>query len=266
VQDFSDITKKRPEKSLTKYIKRRAGRSKQTGQITTRHRGGGAKRLYRIVDFKRTRYDEPAKVTAIEYDPFRNARIMLVEYKDGKKAYYLAPIGVKVDDVVVSSQKLVEIKPGNRMPLENIPVGTFVYNIEFQPGGGGKLVRGAGTGALMMGVEGKYAQLKLPSGERRLVLKKSSGTIGQVSNPDYRLINWGKAGRRRHLGWRPTVRGKAMNPVDHPHGGGEGAQPIGLKKGPKTKWGKKAMGVKTRKKKKASTKLIVADRRAKKRK
>ncbi len=266
VQDFSDITKKRPEKSLTKFIKRSAGRSKQTGRITTRHKGGGAKRLYRIVDFKRQRFDMSATVEHIEYDPYRNARIMLVKYDDGQKAYFLAPAGIKQGDVVVSSLKRVELDRGNRMPLEKITVGTTVYNVEFQPRGGGKLVRGAGNAATLMSVEGKYAQLKLPSGERRLVPRKSMASIGQVSNADYRLINWGKAGRMRHRGIRPTVRGKAMNPVDHPHGGGEGSQPIGLKKGPKTKWGKQAYGVKTRKKGKKSDKLIVADRRVKKRK
>jgi len=263
VQDFSDITKKKPEKSLTKRLKSHAGRN-NTGKITVRHRGGGVKKLYRMVDFKRRRYDDIGEVTAIEYDPNRNARIILVQYADGTKSYMLAPQGIAVGDKIVSSQSAVEAKPGNRMRLQDIPVGLFVYNVEMSPGVGGQIVRGAGTGAQLQTLEGKFAQLKLPSGEVRLVKKECSATVGRVSNPEYNLVRWGKAGRRRMLGWRPIVKGKNMNPVDHPHGGGEGHAPIGLKGGPKTKWGKKAMGVKTRSKKKASNKMILRRRKKKK--
>jgi large subunit ribosomal protein L2 len=264
VQDFSDITKKRPEKSLTMMISKKSGRN-NTGKITVRHRGGGVKRLYRVVDFKRTKYDVPARVTAIEYDPNRGPRIALVEYSDGEKAYFLAAEGMKVGDTAVSSEKKIEAKVGNRMPLKDIPTGMFVYNVEMTPGKGGQIVRGAGTGAQLQVVEGKYAQLKLPSGEVRLILKEGMATIGQIGNPDVRLVRLGKAGRMRKRGIRPTVKGKNMNPVDHPHGGGEGHSPIGLKSGPKTKWGKKAMGVKTRERGKKSDKMIL-QRRKKKRK
>ncbi len=262
VQDFSDITKKRPEKSLTKRLKSRSGRN-NTGKITVRHRGGGVKKLYRIIDFKRLRFDEVAEVIAIEYDPNRGARIALVKYENGSKAYYLAGKGMKVGDKVVSSKNKIEAAPGNRMPLEHIPVGLFVYNVELSVGNGGQIIRGAGTGAQYQTLEGKYAQLKLPSGEVRLVPKGCLATIGTVSNPEYNLIRWGKAGRRRYLGWRPIVKGKNMNPVDHPHGGGEGHSPIGLKGGPKTPWGKKAMGLKTRKKGKPSDALILRRRKKK---
>ncbi len=264
VQDFSDVTKKRPEKSLVERLKRHSGRN-NTGKIMVRHRGGGAKKLYRIIDFKRYAFDKQAEVIAIEYDPNRGPRIALIQYEDGKKSYILAAAGMKVGDKVLSSDKKIEAVVGNRMPLEHIPTGLFVYNLEITPGKGGQMVRGAGNGAQLQVVEGKFAQLKLPSGEVRLVKKENLATIGKVSNSDYKLVRLGKAGRRRHMGWRPTVRGKAMNPVDHPHGGGEGAQPIGLKGGPKTPWGKKALGVKTRKKGKSSNKFIVSPRKKKKR-
>lgn len=263
VQDFSDITKKRPEKSLTKVLKKHSGRN-NTGKITIRHRGGGVKRLYRMVDFKRFTFDAPATVAAIEYDPNRGARIALMKYEDGTKAYYLAGKGQKVGDVILSSQKKIEAIPGNRMPLEHIPVGLFVYNVELSPMAGGSIVRGAGTGAQLQTVEGKFAQLKLPSGEVRLVPKTCLATVGTVSNPEYNLVRLGKAGRKRKKGWRPTVKGRAMNPVDHPHGGGEGRTSTGLKGGPKTPWGKKAMGVKTRKKNKPSSSLILRRRKGRK--
>ncbi len=263
VQDFSDITKKRPEKSLTKVLKKHSGRN-NTGQITVRHRGGGVKRLYRMVDFKRFSFDLPATVQSVEYDPNRGARIVLVQFEDKQKAYYVAGRGQKVGDVIMSSKNKIEAIPGNRMPLEHIPVGLFVYNVELSPMAGGSIVRGAGTSAQLQVIEGKYAQLKLPSGEVRLVPKTCLGTIGTVSNPEFNLVRLGKAGRRRKLGWRPIVKGRAMNPVDHPHGGGEGRTSTGLKGGPKTPWGKKAMGVRTRNKKKVSSKFILRRRKAKK--
>ncbi len=276
VLDSSDITKKKPEKSLTKRLKKYSGRNK-SGKITVRHRGGGARKIYRQVDFKRLKFDVPAIVEAIEYDPNRNARIALIKYesvisdqtsgnkkqKYDEKSYILAAYGMKVGDRVISSDKKIEIKMGNHMPLEFIPQSTMVYNVELEPGKGGKLARGAGTGIVLQNVEGKYAQLKMPSGEIRLVPKKCLATIGQVSNPEYKLIRIGKAGRKRHMGIRPTVRGKAMNPVDHPHGGGEGHTPIGLKY-PKTKWGKPALGVKTRRKT-WTDKLIIKRRKKRKR-
>ncbi|MCD4705589.1 50S ribosomal protein L2 [bacterium] len=262
VQDFSDITKKNPEKSLTVIKKRSGGRNNQ-GKITVRHRGGGAKRYIRIIDFKQNRFDDVATVSAIEYDPNRGSRLALIKYEDNEKKYIIAPIGMKVGDKIVSSKKEdIEIKSGNRTLLKNIPSGMGVYNIELVPGKGGQIARGAGTIVKLMAVEGKYAQLKMPSGEIRLVPKDCMATIGQASNPDYRLIRWGKAGRMRHKGIRPTVRGKVMNPVDHPHGGGEGNQPIGLKH-PKTPWGKPALGVKTRNKKKSSNSLIIKRRKTK---
>jgi large subunit ribosomal protein L2 len=257
VDAFDDITKNEPEKSLIAVKKKKSGRA--GGKITTRHRGGGAKKYLRLVDFKRDKFDAPCKVVAIEYDPNRTARIALLQYADGEKRYIIAPFGLKVGDEIVSSKTQVEIKAGNRMPLEAIPVGTIVHNIELQPGMGGILVRGAGLGAQLLAVEGAYAQLKLPSKEVRLVKKECAATIGEIGAKDRRLIRWGKAGRMRHRGWRPTVRGKAMNPVDHPHGGGEGLSPIGLKY-PKTKWGKHALGVKTRKPNKWSDKFIVEHR------
>lgn len=263
VQNFSDITKKRPERGLTTRLKKHAGRN-NTGKITVRHRGGGAKRLYRKVDFKRQNFDVQGEVIAVEYDPNRGARILLVQYSDGSKAYILAYAGAKVGDTVVSTKEAIDAVPGTRMPLEHIPTGMSIYNVELQPGKGGQMVRGAGLGAQLQAIEGKYAQIKLPSGEMRLVLKNCLATVGQVGNSDYRLVRLGKAGRKRHLGWKPTVKGKNMNPVDHPHGGGEGHSPIGHKGGPKTPWGKKALGVKTRKRKKWTNKLIVQRRKRKK--
>ena len=259
VQDFSDITKKSPERSLIKRIQPKSGRT-NTGNITVRHRGGGEKQLYRIVDFSQNVYDVPAVVKAIEYDPYRGPRIALIEYQDGVKAYILAPLGFKVGDTVVSSKGLIEAKVGARMPLKYIPVGMFVHNIELSSGQGGKIVRGAGVGAQFQTLEGGRAQLKLPSGEVRMVSEACRASVGQVGNVDYKLVRIGKAGRKRHMGWRPTVRGKAMNPVDHPHGGGEGHNPIGLKGGPKTPWGRLAMGVKTRKPNRPSDKLIIKRR------
>ena len=261
--DFSDITKKKPEKKLIKIKKRKGGRNVQ-GKITVRHRGGGAKRYIRIIDFKRGKYDIPAKVASIEYDPNRGARVALLNYADGEKRYIIAPSGLKVGDKIVSSKKQIGIEKGNAMPIKYIPAGMAVYNVELEPGRGGKIARGAGNTVYVMGVEDKYAQLKMPSGEIRLVKKECLCTIGQVSNPDKRLIKLGKAGRKRHMGVRPTVRGTAMNVVDHPHGGGEGKQSIGLKH-PKTPWGKPALGVKTRKKGKRSDKLIMQRRKKKRR-
>jgi large subunit ribosomal protein L2 len=258
VDAFSDITKTAPERKLTVAKKRRSGRNNQ-GKITVRHRGGGAKRRIRIVDFRMDKLDVPAKVASIEYDPGRGARVALLNYRDGEKRYIVAPQGLTVGEEIVSSKELVEIKPGNRMPLEKIPVGVQVHNIELTPGSGGIVARGAGLGAQYMALEGDFAQLKLPSGEVRRFSKNCMATVGAVGNPDHRLIRWGKAGRVRHLGRRPEVRGKVMNPVDHPHGGGEGKHPIGLKH-PKTPWGKPALGVKTRNAKKASWKLIVKRR------
>jgi large subunit ribosomal protein L2 len=258
VIDYSVLTKIRPVKKLLKIKKKTGGRS-NTGKITVRHRGGGTKRFIRIVDFKRDRFDQMAKVIALEYDPNRSAFLARIQYPSGELSYILAPGELQVNDTVVSSQKRREIKPGNRYPLAEIPVGSFVYNIELTPGKGGQLVRSGGGSAQLMSPEGPYAQLKLPSAEIRLVSKESMASIGELSNPDHRHIRYGKAGRKRHLGIRPTVRGKAMNPVDHPHGGGEGNQPIGLKK-PKTPWGKAALGVKTRKKYKTSNNLIIQRR------
>ncbi len=256
VDSFEDVTKFEPEKKLTIAKKQMAGRSH--GKIAVRHRGGGAKRRIRVVDFRRDKYDVPAKVTAIEYDPGRGARLALLQYADGEKRYMVAPLGLKVGATVISSQQKGDVQDGNRFRLENIPVGMNVHDVEIQAGKGGQLVRGAGVGAQLMAVEGSFATLKLPSGEMRQVPKECMATIGQVSNPDRRLIRWGKAGRTRHRGIRPTVRGKAMNPVDHPHGGGEGRNSIGLKH-PKTPQGKPALGVKTRRKK-ASDQLIIQRR------
>lgn len=256
VDTFEDITKTTPEKSLTSLRKKHAGRS--GGKITVRHRGGGARRRVREIDFKRDKFDVPAKVAAIEYDPNRGARIALLNYFDGEKRYMLAPVGLKVGQVITSSHIRGDIQIGNRYKLEHIPIGTQICSVELQPGKGGQLARGAGAGVQLMAIEGAHATLKLPSGEVRLVLKQCMATVGQVSNPDYRLIRWGKAGRTRHRGIKPTVRGKAMNPVDHPHGGGEGANSIGLKN-PKTPSGKPALGVKTRRRQ-ASDRLIVKRR------
>jgi large subunit ribosomal protein L2 len=264
VQDFSDITKTKPEKSLTTFIKEKAGRNNQ-GRITIRHRGSGVKRLYRLVDFRQNRYDIEAEVLAIEYDPNRSCRIALIQYTDSKKSYIIAPDGLKVGDKILSSKNKQEPKVGFRMPLEHVPSGMSVYNVELEPGKGGQLGRGAGTNIQLMVIEGEYAQLKLPSSEIRLVKKECLASVGQVSNSDWKLIRWGKAGRRRMRGFRPTVKGKNMNPVDHPHGGGEGHSPIGMRKGPKTKWGKPALGVKTRKPR-PSDKFILQRRKSKKRK
>lgn len=256
--DFSDITKRTPEKSLLIIKKGRGGRNSQ-GKITVRHRGGGAKRYVRIIDFKRDKFGVPGKVATIEYDPNRGARIALINYFDGEKRYIVAPVALEVGAKILSSREQVEVAAGNAMPIKYIPAGVMVYNVELEPGQGGKLARGAGTGVQVMGVEGNFAQIKLPSGEVRLIKKDCLCTIGQTSNPDLTHIKIGKAGRKRLMGIRPTVRGKAMNPVDHPHGGGEGNQPIGLKH-PKTKWGKPALGVKTRKRKKKSSRLIIQRR------
>jgi len=260
--DFKDVTKKTPEKSLIKIKKKTGGRNSQ-GKITIRHRGGGAKRYVRIIDFKRDKYDVPAKVASIEYDPNRGARIALLNYVDGEKRYIIAPVDLRVGKEIKSSKEQIEITRGNAMPIKYIPAGVEVYNVELEPGRGGKIARGAGNQVQVMGIEGKYAQIKLPSGEIRLIKKDCLCTIGKVSNPDKRLMKVGNAGRKRHMGIRPTVRGTAMNPVDHPHGGGEGKQSIGLKH-PKTPWGKPALGVKTRKNGKQTDKLIIK-RRGKKR-
>lgn len=254
VDTFEDITKFEPEKSLITKPTRRNGRSH--GTITVRHRGGGNRRYYRLVDFKQVKLDIPAEVLAIEYDPNRGARIALIKYEDGTKSYILAPLNIKVGDKVVSSKNKIEASLGNRMPLEFIPIGFVVHNVELQPGKGGQMVRGAGAGSQLLAVEGDFASLKMPSGEVRHFIKNCRASIGQLSNPDHNLIRWGKAGRMRHLGWRPEVRGKAMNPIDHPHGGGEGHNPIGMRR-PETPWGKPALGMKTRKKNKWTNKLII---------
>lgn len=264
VMSSVDLTKKSPEKSLLQSRKNMAGRN-SSGRITVRHQGGGSNKKVRIVDFKRDKFDVPGKVVAIEYDPGRNARLALVNYNDGEKRYIIAPVDLKVGSVVMSSKNKIEFQVGNTMPLMHIPTGMFVYNIELKPGKGGKIARSAGNSVSLMGFDKGYAQLKMPSGEIRLVEETCLGTIGSVSNPDFKNIRWGKAGRMRHRGIRPSVRGKVMNPVDHPHGGGEGVNPIGMKH-PKTPWGKPAMGVKTRKSKKAGDKLILVRRPSKKKK
>lgn len=258
VNAFAEITASKPLKSLTRSVRRTNGRNNQ-GKITIRHRGGAAKRLYREIDFKQTQMEIPAKVQSIEYDPNRTAWIALIAYRNGLKSYILAPQGISVGDTIITSASRVDINPGNRMPLDKIPVGTMVHNIELNPGQGGMIVRSAGGSAQLVAVEGKFAMLRLPSKEVRKVPKHAMASIGMVSNPDHRLVRLGKAGRMRLFGWRPRVRGKAMNPVDHPHGGGEGHNPIGMKH-PKTPWGKPALGVKTRKNKKHSTRLIVSRR------
>ena len=255
--DFSEITKSTPEKSLTVSKNSKAGRNAQ-GKITVRHRGGGAKRKYRIIDFKRYKDGIPATVKSIEYDPNRTANIALICYADGQKAYIIAPNGLQVGAVLMNGPE-AEIKLGNCLPLAQIPVGTMVHNVELHPGKGGQLVRSAGNAAQLMAKEGKYATLRLPSGEMRLVPIQARATVGQVGNIDHELINLGKAGRKRHMGIRPTVRGSVMNPNDHPHGGGEGRAPIG-RSGPMTPWGKPALGYKTRKKNKHSNKMIVRRR------
>lgn len=259
VDSFSDITKKNPEKSLVTILRPQSGRNNQ-GVITVRHKRGGAKKLYRLVDFNQEKFDIPAEVLAIEYDPNRGPRIALIKYADGVKSYILSPEGLKVGDKVISSKNLVEAKPGNRMVMSQIPIGLFVYNIEVTPGKGGQLVRGAGLSAQFIGIEGDYALIKLPSGEVRKVRKEGMASIGMLSNADRRLIRWGKAGRMYHRGIKPRVKGKNMNPVDHPHGGGEGHSPIGQKRGPRTVYGKAALGVKTRKPGKWSDKFIIKKR------
>ena len=251
---FEELTKKKPEKSLLAVNKKSGGRNAQ-GKITVRHVGGGNRRKYRIIDFKRNKDNVPAVVTAIEYDPKRSAYIALLTYAEGEKRYILAPIGLNVGDKVMSGQE-VEIKVGNTLPLNNIPVGSVIHNIEMQPGKGGQIARSAGISARLMAKEGKYATIKMPSGEMRLILLTCRATLGQVGNIDHENLSLGKAGRKRHLGVRPTVRGVVMNPNDHPHGGGEGKSPVG-RPGPVTPWGKPAMGYKTRDKKKSSNKLII---------
>ena len=255
--DFSEITKTAPEKSLVVSLSKNSGRNNQ-GKITVRHRGGGNRRKYRLVDFKRKKDGIAAKVIGIEYDPNRTANIALICYADGEKAYILAPAGLKVGMKVMSGAE-AEVRPGNCLPLSAIPVGTMVHNIELYPGKGGQLVRSAGNGAQVMAKEGKYATLRLPSGEMRMVPINCRATIGVVGNGEHNLINIGKAGRKRLMGIRPTVRGSVMNPNDHPHGGGEGKTGIG-RPGPCTPWGKPALGLKTRKKNKQSNKLIVRRR------
>ena len=253
---YEELTKKRPEKSLTVSLKRTGGRNNQ-GRITTRHRGGGEKRLLRIIDFKRDKNGIPGRVAAIEYDPNRSARIALISYSDGDKRYILCPAGLKVGETVQAGQG-AEIKAGNAMSLRFIPTGTLVHNVELQLGRGGQVVRSAGTGAQLMAKEGTYSLLRLPSGEMRRVLSECIATIGTVGNPEHNILKLGKAGRSRHVGRRPTVRGSAMNPRDHPHGGGEGKAPIGMP-GPKTPWGKPALGYRTRNNK-ATDKYIVRRR------
>ena len=255
--DFSEITKTTPEKSLTVSLKKNAGRNNQ-GKITVRHRGGGNRRKYRLIDFKRNKDGIPATVVSIEYDPNRTANIALVSYADGAKAYILAPDGLKVGQKIMNGPE-AEVRLGNCLPLEKIPVGTVIHNIELHPGKGGQMVRSAGNGAQLMAKEGKYATLRLPSGEMRMVPIICRATVGVVGNGDHNLINIGKAGRKRNMGIRPTVRGSVMNPNDHPHGGGEGKTGIG-RPGPSTPWGKPALGLKTRKKNKQSNKLIVRRR------
>ena len=260
VSTFEEITKTKPERSLTTSLRKNAGRNSY-GRITVRHQGGGSRRKYRIIDFKRRKDNVPAVVIAIEYDPNRTANIALIEYEDGEKAYILAPIGLKVNDKVMSGEK-ADIKPGNALPISCIPVGTMIHCIELKPGKGAQMVRSAGNAAQLMAREDKYAHVRLPSGEMRLVRVDCKATIGQVGNTDHENIKLGKAGKSRWLGKRPEVRGSVMNPNDHPHGGGEGKSPVG-RPGPVTPWGKPALGYKTRNKKKASNKFIVKRRNSK---
>jgi large subunit ribosomal protein L2 len=253
------LSKKEPEKKLVFFQFKRQGRSKSSGRITVRHKGGGHKKLYRIIDFKRDKFGVPAKVVSIEYDPNRNCFISLIVYRDGAKSYILSPEGIKIGDEVVSGEN-VPLRVGNRLLLKNIPVGTMIHDVELLPSSGGILVRSAGSSAQVMAVEGGYAQIKMPSGEIRMLKETCYATVGQLSNSEYNAQIFSKAGRSRWLGIRPTVRGSAMNPVDHPHGGGEGRAPIGLRRGPKTPWGKQARGVKTRRKKKWSSRFILQRR------
>ena len=254
VTDYSVLSKVEPERSLLEPMKKSAGRN-NLGRITVRHHGGGNRTKYRVIDFKRDKVDMPAVVKTLEYDPNRSAHIALVQYEDGEKRYIVAPEGLKVDDTVMSVEG-ADIKPGNCLPFANIPVGTIIHNIELYPGKGAQLVRSAGNMAQLMAKEGKYALVRLPSGEMRNVPVNCIATIGQVGNVDHENVNIGKAGRKRHMGWRPTVRGSVMNPCDHPHGGGEGKSPVG-RPGPVTPWGKPAMGYKTRKHHARSDKFIV---------
>ena len=253
---FDEITKDKPEKSLLMPLKKRAGRNNR-GKITVRHRGGGAKRRLRVIDFKRDKVDIPGRVAAIEYDPNRSARIALIFYVDGEKRYILAPLGLGVGDTVMSGSN-AEIKPGNALPMKSMPTGTQIHNIELQKGKGGQMVRSAGAAAQLMVKEGEYALVRLPSGEIRRIRSECVATIGQIGNVEHQNISLGKAGRKRLMGWRPTVRGSAMSPRDHPHGGGEGRSPVGMP-GPKTPWGKPALGYRTRKPK-ASDRMIVKRR------
>ena len=255
VLTFEEVTKKTPERSLLTDMRHKAGRNNQ-GKITVRHQGGGARRKYRIIDFKRTKDGIPATVKAIEYDPNRTCFIALLYYADGEKAYILAPLGLKVGDTVMSGAE-ADIKPGNCLPIANIPLGTLIHNIEIKVGKGGQMVRSAGTAAQVMAKEGDYAQIRLPSGEVRKVSMKARATVGQVGNTDHSNVRIGKAGRSRHMGIRPSVRGVVMNPCDHPHGGGEGRSPVGMP-APMSPWGKKTQGVKTRKHRKYSDKMIVS--------
>ena len=257
VSTFEEVTKKTPEKSLLATKKKNAGRNSY-GRITVRHQGGGNRQKYRIIDFKRNKDNMEATVIGIEYDPNRSSNIALIQYEDGEKAYILAPQGITDGSKVVSGES-VDIKPGNCMPISSIPVGTLIHNIELNPGQGGKLVKAAGQSAQLMAKEGKYAHVRLPSGEMRLILAKRRATVGVLGNSDHENVKLGKAGRKRHMGIRPTVRGSVMNPVDHPHGGGEGKAPVGHA-GPLTPWGKPALGYKTRNKKKLSNKFIVKRR------
>ena len=257
VLDYKEITKKTPEKSLLAVKKEKAGRNSY-GRITVRHQGGGNRQKYRIMDFKRQKDDMEATVIGIEYDPNRSANIALIQYEDGVKSYILAPENLKDGDKVISG-KSADIKPGNCMEINSIPVGTLIHNIELNPGQGGKLVKAAGQSAQLMAKEGKYAHVRLPSGEMRLILANCRATVGVIGNSEYANVKLGKAGRKRHMGWRPEVRGSAMNPVDHPHGGGEGKAPVGHA-GPLTPWGKPALGYKTRNKKKQTNKFIVKRR------
>jgi large subunit ribosomal protein L2 len=255
--DFKEITKTTPEKSLTTSLKKHAGRNAQ-GKITVRHHGGGSRRKYRIIDFKRNKDGIPATVKSIEYDPNRTANIALVSYADGEKRYILAPVGLKVGDKIMNGAE-AEVKVGNCMEMKDMPVGTQIHNIEMYPGHGGQLVRAAGVSAQLMAKEGKYAIIRMPSGEMRMIPIVCRASIGQVGNTEHNLVNIGKAGRKRHMGIRPTVRGSVMNPNDHPHGGGEGKAPVG-RPGPCTPWGKPALGYKTRKKNKQSNKMIIRRR------
>ncbi len=260
VTDYTELSKNGPERSLLAPLNKKAGRNSY-GRITVRHRGGGNRKKYRIIDFKRDKFDMGAQVLSIEYDPNRSAHIALLQYEDGEKRYILAPAGLKAGDTVEAGAN-ADIKPGNALPLANIPTGTFIHNVELYPGRGGQLARAAGNAAQLMAKEGAYALLRLPSGELRNVSVNCMATIGQVGNVDHENVKIGKAGRKRHMGWRPTVRGSVMNPNDHPHGGGEGKSPIG-RPGPVTPWGKPALGYKTRAKKNRSDKMIVKRRNGK---